>query len=155
MKLLVSDTIRKIWISSDKWSIKSRYFQFGNACSLLNYVCVRELFAQRPFEPIAWIILAWAYCIARRAQSKKSSSLSSHGISFDVPPPPELGATLVAPFSPARKTHRPLSKTSLNPNRSLDKNLSFSNDRFGFIEWLLLCCRTGWYVQVPDRLSQA
>ena len=86
---------------------------------------------------------AWAYCIARRAQLRKSSSLSRHGISFDVPPPPELAATLVAPSSPARKTRRPLSKTSLNPNRSLDKNLSFSNDRFGFIEWLLLYCRTG------------
>ena len=56
---------------------------------------------------------------------RKSSSLSRHGISFDVPPPPELGATLVAPSSPARKTRRPLSKTSLNPNRSLEKNYHF------------------------------
>ena len=68
---------------------------------------------------------AWAYCIARRAQLRKSSSLSRHGISFDVPPPPELGATLVAPSSPARKTRRPLSKTSLNPNRSLKKTIIF------------------------------
>ena len=53
----LSDAIRKIWIPSDKWSIKSRRLQFGNTCSII-YVCARGLFAQRPFEPITRIMFS-------------------------------------------------------------------------------------------------
>ena len=35
---------------------KAGISNLGNTCSLLYYVCARGLFAQRLFEPIAWIM---------------------------------------------------------------------------------------------------
>ena len=94
---------------------------------LLNiYVCARGLFAQRPFKPIAWIMFGMGIAHSTRAQSRKSSSLSRHGISFDVPPPPDTWATPVAPSIPAMNTLRPVLSTSFQ-RRKLRSSMNVSS----------------------------